>query len=244
MNSVQEAMEKANRLVIDSTSMDARDYDGVDMSELVVPLQNLPCDIHEWLRIDFVIAPGVTASWLVGRIDTTKYYFIYPQEMTGGGFNLGNFHEKAGWHHPKKPYTWMGHETASGIAIALMWFFDQVEKRQQFPFIVTSEKDPNKVKNPSKRKKLKEQNNVVVYLGRPPGTPPKKKPDDEVTPREFGYPRRQHRRTLRSERFKNHPKYGVYKGVLVKQSWCGPKEYIHKRKVYRLWEPPEIDTTS
>lgn len=236
--------QTANRMVVSATLEDLKRYEHIDASWLVVPMQSLPIDIGEWLRIDFPVAKSpITTTWLVNRVSATQYVFVSVHNKLGGTFALGNIAQKVGWYAPPKGYRWMGGALAGAITMSLVWFFEEVEKREQYPFLVTSSRDPKTIKNPGKRKKLEEQTNVIVYLGRPPSAAPKKGKNTDKVPREFGYPRKQHRRTLRAERFKNHPKYGVYKGVLVTQSWCGPKTYVHKRKVYRLWEPPEVDTT-
>lgn len=234
--------ESANRLVVDTREAEFWDNDQtvvISPEESEVAIQSLPMDVDEWLRIDFVV-PQESTTFMVYREDPLTYHFHMTHLKIGSTFRLNSGEYVSGWYHPPKPYV-TDTEVISIMIRMLIWFFNEVEKRRLYPFITNPTQDPNKVKNPSKRKKLEEQTNVIVYLGRPPGKY-NKTPTDK-TPREFGFPRRQHRRTLRAERFKNHPKYGVYKGVLVTQSWCGPKEYVHRRKVYRLWEPPAIDTT-
>ena len=46
--------------------------------------------------------------------------------------------------------------------------------------------------------------------------------------------RRGHRYTLRSERYKNHPMYGVEKGMYKKPSWIGSKESIVRGVTYKV----------
>ena len=129
------------------------------------------------------------------------------------------------------------------IVLATSLFFKKVLDQQKYPFIIDTEGAQKKTSNSYKKKKLAKQHNTVVYLGKPPVVcnSPKSK-EGEPTKREFGYARRPHRRTLRHERYRNHPKYGIYKGVHVSESWCGPKEYVSKSKIYRLWQPSGIDT--
>lgn len=91
------------------------------------------------------------------------------------------------------------------------------------------------------KKLLSKQHNTIVYLGKPPVNVNDNKSRGSEAPRQFGYARRPHRRTLSHERFKDHPKYGIYKGVRVAESWCGPKLYQDNNRIYRLWQPSGID---
>lgn len=249
---LRKQLERCNRLVVDTRGVDWTPFHGLSSSDFVITVQCLPIALGETLRLDLVVDGDMTVTWVVDRISQTEYYFHWPDTGTGGLFQTGGYDPETqkelpfGWKGALGHDNWMGEKVAGPLQAMLIWFYKEVDIRQQYPFIMKSMKDPALKKSPSKRKKSAVQTNVVVYLGRPPGqSAPKSKDGDEVTKaaRSFGYPRRQHRRTLRSERFKNHPKYLVYKGVLVKQGWCGPKEYVHKRHTYRLWEPPEIDTT-
>ena len=258
------APEDANRLEIDvrKFSSDLLDANpNIDLKDITIAMQCLPLIVGEFLELELTTTDGQTVPWLVFRRDVVTYRFICKMMPLCGDFRVGDVDDEVavkttlGWydiHLDKQPgakgtpfenYLWMGTETSGFLSGMLVLFFREVEQRRLYPFVVATERDPTKVKNPTKRKKLEAQNNIVVYLGRPPGEVPKAT-DVSRVPREFGYPRRQHRRTLRAERFKNHPKYGVYKGVLVNQSWCGPTEYVHNRKIYRLWEPPVEDTAS
>lgn len=48
--------------------------------------------------------------------------------------------------------------------------------------------------------------------------------------------RRGHFKTLRAERYKNHPKYGVENAIYVKPAWIGDKEAIVNGTIYRYAE--------
>lgn len=56
--------------------------------------------------------------------------------------------------------------------------------------------------------------------------------------------RRAHYRTLRAEKFKNHPLYGVEKAVPVKPAWVGPTQSIVQQKEYRLLTEPAVKEES
>lgn len=253
-----------NRLEID-----ARKFDGetkseshtFDIRDMTLAMQCLPLAMDEVLELSITDPTGKGMEWYVVRKDELTYRFICRSMSVCGDFKVGDVDDdhavktKLGWYDiqlandPRlkgsglENHVWMGDEISTFVGGMMVLFYKSVDRLRLYPFISNPRTQLDQIKSLSKRKKAERQSNIVTYLGRPPGSSPKANVDDESLPREFGYPRRQHRRTLRSERFKNHPKFGVYKGVLVSQSWCGPKEYIHKRKIYRLWEPPAIDTT-
>lgn len=125
-------------------------------------------------------------------------------------------------------------ELMKAVVSGLHVFYDLVREQEMFPFYV--EATPKACKSPlkSKRQKALEDHNTIVYLGKPPTV--SRVDSGEGKSLEFGYPRREFYKTLRAERFKNHPMYGVYKGVKVRQTWCGPKEYKVRDRIYKLYE--------
>lgn len=105
-----------------------------------------------------------------------------------------------------------------------------VERMNAYPF-TQRRLSPNK----ARRVRGNVSDTSIVYLNRPPkGTVGTKGKGNAL---KFGYPRRHHRRTLRHERYSKHPRYRVYKGVEVKQSWAGPKTYRTHTRIYKLIEP-------
>jgi hypothetical protein len=117
-------------------------------------------------------------------------------------------------------------------------FFDKVKENQTHPFYIKASKKELNSPIKRKREKARDDNNTIIYLGRPPTE--HGKDDGESVPLEFGYPRRAHYKTLRHERYRHHPMYNVYHGVKVRQSWCGPKEYKVKNRIYKLFEHESI----
>lgn len=118
-------------------------------------------------------------------------------------------------------------------------FFEAAERQRKYLFLVRREKQ--KKRKGTSDNKVGKAKHKIVMLGRPPGDSIRATVDAHGTPLKFGFVRRQHRRTLTDERYRNHPKYEIHKGVLVRQAWCGPEEYRHNKRIYKLWTPPEYD---
>jgi hypothetical protein len=49
-----------------------------------------------------------------------------------------------------------------------------------------------------------------------------------------GHRRRSHHKTLKDDRFKNHPKYMVKNGIIIKATWVGPKTTIAYGNIYTV----------
>jgi hypothetical protein len=132
-----------------------------------------------------------------------------------------------------KNCTQMSNGRCHHILIILVTFFKMVKDNGLVPFTASrvnakGKKVSTSLSNPD----------TVVYLGKAPSKCGSTGNGGEL---KFGYPRTEHRRTLKHERFSDHPKFMIYKGVLVKQSWCGPKTYRTKIRIYKLWEPSGYD---
>lgn len=75
----------------------------------------------------------------------------------------------------------------------------------------------------------------IIYLDRLPRTyQPGDKPGEPTGVHQKPHQRPKYYRTLRADRYKNHPKYMVPKGVEVRASWVGDKEAIIEGNIYRL----------
>lgn len=170
-SNVQRLLERSNRLVIDTTNADYSHYDGLGSEAFVLAVQCLPVDVDETLRVDFVIPQVGTTHWLVSRPSVNEYQFHWPTVDMGATFATGGLDKSMGWTNLPKPYLPMEEKVAASLQAMLVWFFDEVEKRRLYPFVSNPHKDPKAVKNPSKRRKLEEQLNVIVYLGKPRDRP-------------------------------------------------------------------------
>lgn len=97
-------------------------------------------------------------------------------------------------------------------------------------------------KNPSrstvkKRPWVANQEKLVTieFLNEIPREPREVRPHQGGTHRSpVAHTRRGHYRTLRSEKYKGHPLYGVQDGVYVKPTWVGPTEGVFRQREYRL----------
>ncbi|MAP21383.1 MAG: hypothetical protein CL582_10650 [Alteromonadaceae bacterium] len=206
-------------------------------------VQELPIGVGEILKLSIVskVNGGFRKSWYVYRIEADTYRFINEYVNKGVAYSIGESPELSKWSViepvPELPF----HELDI-LAKHIIVFFETVEKQERYPFVIDTSEAIKRTSSKTIKKSLLCKDRTIVYLGKPPIKIRRKSNKSEGSPKSFGYARRPHRRTLRHERFRNHPKYGIYKGVHVSESWCGPKEFITKSRIYRLWQPSGIDS--
>ncbi len=88
-------------------------------------------------------------------------------------------------------------------------------------------------KKPYENKRL----TTIIFLN---ALPVEKKPHQGGTHSSpVFHKRRAHKRTLKSERFKNHPQYLVYQGVSIKPMWIGEKSATYQGAMYTVWLPKD-----
>jgi hypothetical protein len=253
MNKIPQSLVK--HLIIKDTYFKDYVYD-LDpenlMPSLVNAIQSLPISIMETIDVKLehpiTLASGNTITeFTVGRDGPVGYSVAIVSERTCKSFQLvpGEGHIGLANRIDYRDWKWSNGEPM--IEMASDYFYDcisvllhfnkQVQHRKLYPFDVTVN-GLDKIKSKGKRNKASKNHNTVVYLSSPPSNG---NGDGDGTAHEFGYPRIGHRRTLSHEIYSNHPKFQIYKGVWVSQAWCGPKEYIHRKRTYKLWEPSGFD---
>jgi hypothetical protein len=87
----------------------------------------------------------------------------------------------------------------------------------------------NKQMRPHKRRDLPR----LIYMNKLPSTNNTvHQGGHHASPR--GHERRGHYKTLRHEKYKHHPKYGVEKGIYVRPAWVGDKSVVHEGNRYTV----------
>ena len=114
---------------------------------------------------------------------------------------------------------------ALGLACGMSYF---AKTNGKYPVVVRGSK-PCKAKKVYKRKGLPR----LIYMNALPRSEPKPhQGGSHASP--MRHQRKGHYKTLKSERFKKHPLYGVEKGVFVRAAWVGSKEVVHEGNRYTV----------
>ena len=114
---------------------------------------------------------------------------------------------------------------ALGVACGMSYF---AKTNGKYPVVVRSSK-PCSTGKVYKRKGLPR----LIYMNALPRSEPKPhQGGSHASP--MRHQRKGHYKTLKSERFKKHPLYGVEKGVFVRAAWVGSKEVVHEGNRYTV----------
>lgn len=241
-------------IVTDDIASLGKPGDKIDTSYIVEAVQLLPISPYEEITITLDKPVGVYEdgqqqainTFTIARQGATQYVVYDPESSQARMFFLeaNSKDVMVAESGDYDQFNEVGISEMSGnrfrtslSTIAL--FMSMVESNKLYPFHVTVD-NIDKIKNPYKLKKARDKHDTIVYLGKPPTDNRLTGEGDTI---EFGYPRIGYRKTLKHERFKNHPKFQIYKGVAVKQAWCGPEEYRFKKRTYKLWKPTGFDIT-
>lgn len=110
------------------------------------------------------------------------------------------------------------------IASMCIW----ANEHDQYPVIQQSTKPAQKGTKPCKRRDLPR----LIYMNKLPSAHSQSLGGHHASPR--GHERRGHYKTLRHEKYKHHPKYGVEKGIYVRPAWVGDKTVVHEGNRYTV----------